>query len=320
MQENKLGESSYYKSKIASLSSLLIFILVVLVGFFIANFLGFVATLPFMDYDLEIMTKLMENPSNFPETRIAFLVMQGVTAFCIFILTSLIYLRFVDNTSLVKKLFISSNLSTVLLLLFVTVALTIIEMPLIGWLGEWNQGWVFPENFQNWAKAHEERMKELTIFITEFHTFEQFVLGFVVIAIIPGIGEELLFRGLLQNKLKDLFGNAHIAIWVSAIIFSAIHFQFYGFAPRMLLGAIFGYLYYWSGNLTYAMLAHFINNGFTVLMMYLYQQQQIEIDIEKEQIPLDMASMSLIIVSILLFLFYKIAQNVHITNINEVKS
>jgi len=307
MQENRLSK----------LSSFIKLILVVLVGFFISNFIGLLAVLPFIDYDLEVITKLAENPSAFSETRVAFLVLQGVTAFCIFILTPIVYLRFVDDTLTTKVLFRGNKFPVFFLLLLATVCLAIIEMPLIGWLGEWNQTWVFPELFENWAKAQEEKMKELTLYLTAFHTFEQFVLGFVVIAVIPGIGEELLFRGLLQNKLKQLFGNAHTAIWLSAIIFSAIHFQFYGFAPRMLLGAVFGYLYHWSGNLTYPMFAHFVNNGFTILIMYLYQQQKVDIDIEKEQMPTDMVLISLMLTSVLLFLFYKIAQNGSIEDKNQ---
>ncbi len=299
MQENRL----------LAFFSLIKLLLFVLIGFFIANFVGFLAVLPFIDYDLEVISKLMENPEGFPEIRVALWVLQGVTAFCIFILTPIIYLKFIDSTLPTKVLFQEKGFGVGLLLFALTVALALIEMPLIGWLGEWNQGWVFPEVFENWAKAQEEKMKDLTIFLTQFRTFEQFLLGFVVIAVIPGIGEELLFRGLLQNKLKQVFGNVHIAIWTAAIIFSAIHFQFYGFAPRMLLGAIFGYLYHWSGNLSYAMLAHFVNNGFTVLLMYLYQQQKVEMDIEKEQIPPDMALLSFTLVAVLLFLFHKIAKN-----------
>jgi membrane protease YdiL (CAAX protease family) len=288
------------------LFSLIKLILVLLVGFFIANFLAFLAVLPFVDYDLELITKLVQNPSDFPETRTALMVMQGVAALGIFVFTPIIYIRFVDNTLSFKYLFGNNALGGGLFLCSLTVLLAIVEMPLIAWLGEWNNGWIFPEVFESWARAQEEKMKALTIFLTTFHSFEQFLLGFVVIAIVPGMGEEFLFRGILQNKLKQLSGNAHLAIWLSAIIFSAIHFQFYGFAPRMLLGAVFGYLYHWSGNLAYAMVAHFVNNGFTIMMMYLYQQRQVEMDIDKEQVPIDMALLSLALSGVLMFLFYKI--------------
>jgi membrane protease YdiL (CAAX protease family) len=163
------------------------------------------------------------------------------------------------------------------------------------------------DSFEQWAKLQEDKLKDLTIFLTEFRSFEQFLLGFIVIGILPGIGEELLFRGILQNKLKQLLGNAHIAIWLAAIIFSAFHLQFYGFVPRMLLGALFGYLYQWSGNLIYAMVAHFVNNGFTVIMMYLYQQNRIALDIDKQEVPSDAAFLSLILTALLVLVFYSMA-------------
>ncbi|MEL7006274.1 MAG: CPBP family intramembrane glutamic endopeptidase, partial [Bacteroidota bacterium] len=95
------------------------------------------------------------------------------------------------------------------------------------------------------------------------------LVAIIVIAVIPAIGEEIVFRGMLQNELHTASKNAHVAIWVSAIIFSAIHMQFFGFFPRLLLGALFGYLYYWSGNLIIPILAHFINNGFSLVLVYL---------------------------------------------------
>ncbi len=117
-------------------------------------------------------------------------------------------------------------------------------------------------------------------FFTAFDSSGDFLLGVVVIALLPAIGEELVFRGMLQPELFRATGNHHAAIWISAIIFSAFHLQFFGFVPRMLLGALFGYLYVWSGNLLIPMLAHFVNNGFSVLMMYLYQKGTIPIDLD----------------------------------------
>lgn len=295
--------------------SLVKLILVLLIGFFLANFIAFAVAMPFANFDIELITNLLQNPIDYPETRTALMVMQGVAALCIFIITPLIYIAFIDKDLTTNQLFQKKAFPTALILGVLTLVIAVIEMPWVGWLGQWNNEWVFPEVFEIWARAQEDKMKEITIFLTEFRTFEQFLLGFIVIAILPGIGEELLFRGLLQNKFKQLFGNVHIAIWVTAIIFSAIHLQFYGFAPRMLLGAVFGYLYHWSGNLLYPMLAHFVNNGFTVLMMYLYQQQQVDIDIDAEVIPLDSGLVSLGISLILLFLFHKISDNLRIEKV-----
>jgi membrane protease YdiL (CAAX protease family) len=81
-----------------------------------------------------------------------------------------------------------------------------------------------------------------------------------------------LFRGLLQRLLKEWLGNIHFAIFMAAFLFSAMHMQFYGFFPRMLLGIMFGYLFYWSGSLWVPICAHFINNGSAVIFSYLGQR------------------------------------------------
>jgi hypothetical protein len=131
-------------------------------------------------------------------------------------------------------------------------------------------------------------------------------LALTVIAIVPAIGEEFLFRGIVQNLLLNVSRNIHLSIWISAFLFSAIHFQFFGFVPRMLLGALFGYLYFWSGNLLYPIAAHFINNGFTLLMIYLFRSDVINFDIEStESVPITTVLIFGVITTALLYYFRK---------------
>jgi hypothetical protein len=155
---------------------------------------------------------------------------------------------------------------------------------------EWNANISLPEyfsGFENWAIDLEDRMEVLTEYMTNFESTGYFILSIIVIAVIPGIGEELLFRGFLQNILRRIFKNDHAAVWVAAILFSAIHFQFFGFVPRMLLGALFGYLYLWSGNLLVPMTAHFFNNGFSLAALYFYKKGLTDIDVEStDALPL----------------------------------
>jgi membrane protease YdiL (CAAX protease family) len=94
------------------------------------------------------------------------------------------------------------------------------------------------------------------------------LIALLIIGVLPAIGEELVFRGLLQNKLESATKNAHLAIWISAIIFGAFHMQFYGVVPRIMLGALFGYIYVFSRNIWYPIIAHFVNNGLAVILMY----------------------------------------------------
>ena len=90
-----------------------------------------------------------------------------------------------------------------------------------------------------------------------------------MVGALTGIGEELTFRGIIQSLVTEKSNNHHIAIWVTAILFSAIHLQFFGFFPRMLLGAFFGYLLVWSGSIWLPIYAHFLNNSMAVVAAYM---------------------------------------------------
>lgn len=194
-------------------------------------------------------------------------------------------------------------------IVFIVVALLV-----IGFMGfdaliiEWNQGMVLPEamkGIEKWMKNSEEATGEMTKFLTTFKTPSQLIVALVVVAVLAGISEELLFRGVLQNITLRAFGNPHVAIWFAAFTFSFIHLQFYGFFPRMLLGALFGYLYYWTKNLWVPMFAHFVNNGFTLLMAYLYSTKAVKIDIEDtKSVPLSMALGSLLFTALILRWFW----------------
>jgi membrane protease YdiL (CAAX protease family) len=174
---------------------------------------------------------------------------------------------------------------------------------------EWNANFTFPDflkEFGDWALEHERKGEELTKFFTTFNSTGDFLIGVFVIAFLPAIGEELVFRGMLQPEVFRATGNQHLAIWISAIIFSAFHVQFFGFVPRMLLGALFGYLYVWSGHFLIPVVAHFVNNGFSVLMMYLFQKGVITMDMETpEAVPLPFIAILTVLFAGLMVYFKK---------------
>ncbi len=193
--------------------------------------------------------------------------------------------------------------------LFLVVAIMIASMPLMEWAAVLNQKMVLPEflkGLEFWMKEKEDAAAKLTTELLTVRKPWDFVINLLMIAVLPAIGEELTFRGGLQRALQRMFGNHHLAIWVAAIVFSAIHVQFYGFLPRMLLGAGFGYLYFYSGNLYYAMLGHFLNNGFAVCVAYYMQMHNMPL--EKADEPLGFgwyAYLLSAIITIALFVYFK---------------
>jgi membrane protease YdiL (CAAX protease family) len=136
---------------------------------------------------------------------------------------------------------------------------------------EWNMNVEFPEfmkGFAEWARNMEDRLMQLTELLSSYNSFSEMLLALFIIGVLAAVGEELVFRGLLQNKLETATRNHHLAIWITAIIFGVFHMQFFGVVPRIVLGALFGYIYVYSRNIWYPILAHFINNGLAVIVMY----------------------------------------------------
>lgn len=173
------------------------------------------------------------------------------------------------------------------LLVVLVLAIMILSMPFMEWTVIWNQKMVLPDflhKIEQWMKEKEAIAMKMTIQLITVRSNFDFIVNLVMIAVIPAIGEELMFRGGVQRSLNRAFENPDLAIWLSAIIFSAIHMQFYGFVPRMLLGAGFGYLYYYSGSIWYAMLAHFINNAYAVCAAFYMQKHHMPLDKADEPI------------------------------------
>lgn len=136
----------------------------------------------------------------------------------------------------------------------------------------------FLKPLENWMREKENEAMKMTVLLLTIKNAGDFIVNLVVIGLLPGVGEELLFRGAVQRSFYRMYQNPHLAIWLSSFIFSAIHLQFFGFFPRMILGAMFGYIYLWTGSLWYAMFAHFLNNGYAVCQAWYFQLHHIPID------------------------------------------
>lgn len=159
--------------------------------------------------------------------------------------------------------------------LLAAAGLIILTVPFMSGLIEWNAGAHFPGFLKGWeasAREMENRAQDLTRYLTQFSTATRFLVGLLVIAVVPAISEELVFRGVVQRNLVQWTGSRHVGIWLAAAVFSAIHFQFFGFVPRFVLGLVLGYLYEWSGNILVPMAAHFTQNAFQIILLYAQQR------------------------------------------------
>jgi membrane protease YdiL (CAAX protease family) len=153
--------------------------------------------------------------------------------------------------------------------------------PLVEWTFALNKQMVLPEflqGLQEWMQNKEEELNRITKQLLRMNNSADLLVNLVMIAALPAIGEELIFRGCFQNIFSRWTGSYHWGIWLAAILFSTIHVQFYGFIPRMLLGALFGYLFYWGRSIWLPILAHFVNNAAAVITAYVYQRRGQSLD------------------------------------------
>jgi uncharacterized protein len=154
-------------------------------------------------------------------------------------------------------------------------------VPLINFLMAVNEQLQLPSflsSLESWMRTSEEQAARLTeVFLKMDHTSD-LLYHLLIVAVVPAIGEELLFRGVVQRLFQDLTGRIHLSIFITAALFSAVHMQFYGFLPRMALGLLFGYLLLWTGSMWMPILAHFINNGMAVLLAFLSGKNMLPFD------------------------------------------
>lgn len=163
-------------------------------------------------------------------------------------------------------------------LLFIVLMLMLCSIPILGLTAELNQKMVFPSFLkwlEEWMINLEKQGEETTEAILKMNNIGALLINLFVIAIIPAICEEFIFRGALQRIFIKMVRNPHVAIWISAAVFSTIHFQFFGFFPRLFLGAAFGYIYFWTKSIWYTVFAHFLNNGYAVVIAYYFQKQNL---------------------------------------------
>ena len=208
-------------------------------------------------------------------------IAQGLSSIFMFVLPPVIYYYITRKTNHLQALGLR-KMEQPWLFLLIGVVLMFVAMPVTSQLTKWNAamdlGPAF-EKLEEYLKMMEESTQAALEKIINTDKFGGLLLNLLIVALIPAIGEELTFRGVLQQSLTRRM-NPHLAIILSAAIFSFIHFQFFGFLPRMFLGILLGYMFYISGSLWTSILMHFVNNGLIVVLYYLNNKGIVNVDVE----------------------------------------
>lgn len=239
--------------------------------------------------------------------RIAMVVQDVVMFILPAVATAVVVSRRPGDFLMITKRPGIANIVLVLLILLASV-------PLMNSIIALNKSIVLPgslSGIQQWMEATEKAANDGLSLVLGDGGIGSLVMGLLIIGVMAGFSEELFFRGALQQIIRSTPVSGHIAVWLSAIIFSAAHMQFFGFVPRMLLGAFFGYAAWWSGSVWLAVAAHVMNNSLAFILMWLKAGSNGAIDPEKMLTPnltmedLPMTAISAILTAIGIWLLYK---------------
>jgi len=166
----------------------------------------------------------------------------------------------------------------------ITILIVYASLPFNGFLTSLNESMSLPKSLagiEQWMKDKELQANLMIEAILTTKSVSVLMLNMFIVALIPALGEELFFRGVLLKLFREITRNIHWAVIVSAILFSAIHMQFYGFLPRLMMGIILGYLYVFTQNLWVPIIMHFVNNASSVLLFYLHENGIIGVPMDK---------------------------------------
>ena len=235
----------------------------------------------------------------------------GFSSIGMFVLPPFIFARLESRSPFI---YLQTNIPRPRVLLILGLIIMIFVTPFIEWTVLLNQRMKLPdflEPIERWMQYKEIGAEILTKKLLVMNSTGDLVLNLLLIAVIPAVGEEFLFRGCIQKIFSRWTNNQHAGVWIAAIIFSTIHVQFFGFIPRMILGALFGYMLMLSQSIWVPVLAHFYNNASAVIVAYILQHQGKSLDnLTKPAVQnWYLVILSVIFTTLLFIIFKKISVN-----------
>jgi len=296
---------------------LLLILSLCLISVILFSVIGGLVTVLLYGFDVSDMNNLGD-----PQTIQGLKLFQLFSAIGLFLVPPILYSVFISNKPL-KELSLNKGIKPINYLLIL--GLMVISTPFVSWIIELNASMdlpVFMNDIEQWMRASERQAESLTKAFLTFDGVGSLLYVLVIVAIVPALGEELLFRGVLQKIFINWTKNAHVGIWITSILFSALHMQFFGFFPRLLLGLMFGYIFLWSKSLWLPILGHFINNGSVVIMSFFFPESMENADISvfgNSESSVIFYLGSCIISSFVFFLIWKMNRKESINNQNETQ-
>jgi uncharacterized protein len=193
------------------------------------------------------------------------------------------------------------------LLLLIGLVISMVSFPFIEFLTNVNHAIPLP-SWLKWLENNEDSNLKMMTAMMDMKSIGDMIYNVLFIGLLTAIAEELAFRGCLQTIFLRWTGNIHAAVWITAVIFSAFHMEYFGFLPRVFLGAMFGYFVAWSGSVWTSVWAHFLNNGTIVVVTYLFQNKNTKISPDDDHVfNYPVYIISLVIIVFLFAVYRRIA-------------
>lgn len=282
-------------------------LLIIAFGIF-TSLLGILLAVPFVDGNILVRIEMMEFMQNAGDLSLM-KYLQILTQLGFFILPAMVF-GFLVNKSMAGFFQMKSWPSWSFIGLGVLIMF--LANPFNDWLVYQNNLIRLPDflsGVEEWMRATEERAAETTNLFLKMDNWSDYLINILMIGVLAAVGEELLMRGVLQPLFIKGTRNIHAGIWITAFLFSFIHFQFYGFFARLFLGAILGYMYLYSQNLWVPIIAHFFNNAAAVTFVFitktpLYSTNPDMGEIEHTNTLFAVLSFSLVVLGIFILRYY----------------
>jgi uncharacterized protein len=263
------------------ISRLLIFIGMIVFFYSVFSVFGILLLKPLFGIDVMQDISILANFTTDPKVLNATKFLQVFISIGLFIVPAWFFPKAIQQDS---ASFLKVNSGFTFKDISFGLALMILSTPLISWLIYFNGSVTFPASMaeiEHQLRLAEEAASQLSNAFVKSDSFPVFLINVLVVALIPAICEELLFRGAIQQFFTFCFRNKHFSVWITAIIFSAFHMQFFGFLPRLVLGVFLGYMFAYSGTIWVSVIAHFFNNLMALLASY-YKWNEGTIEFLKE--------------------------------------
>lgn len=276
-----ITEKPQYKSELSPPLQFLLFIGVTIILIFFGSIIAsFVIA---QVYNTNTLQKVASMNLSTPMTVRAMWILQILSMTIPLLLAPIIFAKFIMKA---PQAYLKTNVRFPLVLLMMVFSIMVMSTPIMEVLVLVNQKMVLPDflsGLEKWMRESEQSAQKVTAALLKMNNWVDMLKAVLLIGVVTAVAEELVFRGCLQTIFIRWTNNTHVAIWITATLFSAFHLEFFGFLPRLMLGVFFGYFAAWSGSIWPAVWAHFLNNASAVVITYLYQHKKIDVNPDEAQ-------------------------------------